>query len=104
MMIDPTDPAHHEKTLWVVHGPTCQPSIVCAQLRAYSADFNLLPVGQAGDHVCIWGYSVYKRVPGFRTLGIRLSKFEGEHKARYYTEQEEALSYLRKITKPRAAR
>lgn len=106
MMINPMDPTHHGKPLWVVHGPTCNPSIVCAKLFAYSSEHVLLPVGQAGPHVAIWGYSIYKRKPGFRTLGCDVIKWSARDKpaARFYTDQDEALADLRRITTPKEDR
>lgn len=49
----------------------------------------------------IWGYSVYKRVPGYRTLGTDVEKWSAvSNIAIYFDNQEEALDYLRKATKP----
>ena len=106
MLINPMDPAHHGKPLWVVYGPTCFPSIVCAKLFAYTAEHVLLPVGQAGPNVCIWGYSVHKRVPGFRTLGLDVNKWSARDKPapRFYTDQGEALADLQRITTPKEDR
>ena len=53
-----------------------------------------------GDRT-IWGYSVYRRSPGYRTLGQSAKKWsEVSNMAIYFDDQEEALDYLRKSTKP----
>ena len=96
--IDPRDPKNHGHPIWVTTGPACCPSIVCAQLLAYSATHALLPVGRSGPIVCIWGYSVYRRVPGFRTLGKSIEELDS---AIFWRDQFDALDYLRVITTPR---
>jgi len=54
----------------------------------------------------IWGYSVYKRSPGFRTLGqsVNANQFGdwvGQNKAKFFLTQEEALKYLADLTTPK---
>jgi hypothetical protein len=99
---DPFDPANHGKPLWITYGVDCFPQIVCAKLLAYGPKHNLLPVGERGAYVCIWGYSIYKRQPAFRTLGTRLDKWIDRHDfVRFYEDQEAALDDLRTLTRPR---
>lgn len=95
--IDPADPYWHGRPLWVVYGPKCSPTFIAAKLRAYTEKHVLLPIGYSGPVVCIWGYSVYKRVPGFRTLGISVTELEKPH---LFADQDEALAYLKKLTTP----
>jgi hypothetical protein len=104
MKIDPQDPSSHGKPLWVVYGLTCFPSLLCAKLLAYGADYQPRPVGVAGAHVCLWGYSVYRGEPGFRTRGVRVEEWakRSTMKPRWFDTQTEALECLRKLTTPRA--
>lgn len=74
MKIDPMDPASHGKPLWVVYGEKADPRVLYAKLLAYTNDHRLLPAGTAGV-VCIWGHSVWRRQPGFRTLGINVAEW-----------------------------
>jgi hypothetical protein len=81
-----------DRPVWVVYGHECFPQLVCAKLNIPPAD----------GHVCIWGYSVYRRKPGFRTLGIRLGTFISEHNVcELYENQDEAIERLRAMTTPR---
>ncbi len=95
--IDPRDPYWHGRPLWVIYGPKCHPTFICAKLRAYDAAHIIQPVGRPGANVCIWGYSVYRRVPGFRTMGTGIETLDDPH---FFSVQDEALSYLRKLTTP----
>lgn len=79
-----------DQPLWCVYGYDCFPSIICCK------------VSKAAGSPAIWGYSVWKRVPGFRTLGQDLDHFCSRHEmARFFNEQEKAIAYLAKITKPK---
>jgi hypothetical protein len=95
--IDPRDPYWHGRPLWVIYGPKCHPTFICAKLRAYNEKHALQPLGTAGPNVCIWGYSVYKRVPGFRTMGTGIEGLDAPH---FFADQDEALGYLKKLTTP----
>lgn len=81
--------------LWVVYGADCFPAILCCKVVWGGTRAN---PGQV-----IWGYSVYKGVPGFRTLGIKLSTWmeRSDFMPRFYTDQELALQDLRKLTTPK---
>lgn len=102
MKVTWADPNCHGRPLWVVYGEKCFPQIICAKLRAYSADFQLMPAGVAGAHVCIIGYSVYKGKPGFRTLGLEVGEWakRSGFKPMFFDAQAEALEVLRKLTTP----
>lgn len=98
------DPANHGKPLWVVFGSRTWPQIICVKLFAYSVDHVLLPVGEKGPNVCVWGYSVWKREAGFRTLGTDVCEWAKARKlCEFYDTQDEALDRLRKLTKPAPA-
>lgn len=101
--IDPTDPSVHGKPLWVVYGSSAFPEIICAKLRAYAQNHTLLPLGARGHHVCIWGYSVWKGEPGFRTLGVDVAVWakQSHSKPVFFDEQSEALEHLRKLLTPK---
>jgi hypothetical protein len=101
-LIDPADPKNHDKPLWVLHGHECAPGLMCAKLLAYAEDLSLLPVGEEGPRIVIWGYSVYQGVPAFRTLGQDLSTW-AEHSSYgpfFFDGQQHALDELRRITTP----
>jgi len=54
----------------------------------------------------IWGYSVYKRSPGFRTLGAAVESNQYcdwvvKHNPKFFLTQEEALGYLKELTTPK---
>ena len=95
------DPMQHiGETLWVVYGFECFPSILCCRLKQ-----NLIDVDRTIE-TCIWGYSVYRREPGFRTLGKTLQQWRNDH-AKYgqdlevwFTEQEAAMAYLNLLVTP----
>jgi hypothetical protein len=101
--IDPHDHAFRDRPLWVVYGEAeCWPQLLCAKLVGYSADHRLSPTGPV---TCIWGYSVWRRKPGFRTLGINVNEWASRHAFGpfFYVDQASALDHLRRITTPRAA-
>lgn len=50
----------------------------------------------------IWGYSVYRRSPGFRTLGLSLKEWRKEVESpKFFEHQVHALSHLADITTPK---
>lgn len=80
-------------------GPKCAPSILCFRLSRSALEENKI--------VNIWGYSVYKGVPGFRTLGVPFAKWIEEEteracgtSPRFYLSLDDALERLRKILTP----
>lgn len=91
MLVDPRDSKNHRRTLWCVYGPDCFPTVFACQIIPH------------GDGAAIWGYSVYRGKPGFRTLGRELSGgWIEENDARFFDNQQEALNYLLLLTRPEA--
>lgn len=94
--IDPFDPANYDKPLWCIYGPDCFPSIFCCKVLYRPSYGNTGP--------CIWGYSVYRREPGFRTLGKRLGDWLQEQadkgKVRFFDDHEVAIKYLAELIIP----
>jgi hypothetical protein len=58
--INPTDSAHHNTPLWAVYDWNGPAVLACR-------------VNTLQGKATIWGYSVWKRQPGYRTLGVNLS-------------------------------
>ena len=93
-MVNVNDEANWNKPLWLVYGHKCFPQLLCCKLN-FSGALN------------IWGYSVYRGEPGFRTLGrdlhawIRECREKGYELFEFYDDQEQALDRLRKLTIPR---
>jgi hypothetical protein len=89
--IDPYDPVNWDKPLWVIYDYECFPSMLCCKINA------------ATGTPCIWGYSVYKNSPGFRTIGTHLIKwmFKSHEVPRFFDIQVAAINYLIHITTPR---
>lgn len=52
-----------------------------------------------GRNSALWGYSVYRRQPGFRTLGVG-PDWCIENKCRFFANQDDGLAYLRQATEP----
>lgn len=86
--VDPMQPQYVDRTLWFVYGYDCFPSILCAKLILISG-------------LNIWGYSVYKRQGGFRTLGVPAGPWIGANAAVAFDDQQHALDYLKKLTTPK---
>lgn len=87
------DPAKHLDTpLWAVYGPDCFPTMFCCKV------LNHPTCG-----LTIWGYSIYRREPGFRTLGQSLQVWRDDEgkRAKFFARQDDALMHLSKITTPR---
>jgi hypothetical protein len=90
--VEPTE--HLDTPLWVVYGPDCFPTMFCCKV------LNHPTCG-----LVIWGYSVYRRQPGFRTLGQGLQAWlEAHEKPKFFARQDGALQHLAKITTPREPR
>jgi hypothetical protein len=87
--IDPTNPEFHYRPIWCVYGPDCFPTLFCCKINARNGELT------------VWGYSVYRRSPGFRTLGVELTKWADERVAAFFAEHEAALAHLAKLTTPR---
>ncbi len=83
--------------IWMVYGPVSMPSLVCVRIKEYPP--NYVKQGDPASRA-VWGYSVYKRKPGFRTLGVGRAWVE-EHEARFFADQADALAHLAKLTTPK---
>lgn len=76
------------KPLYVVYGPTCFPQLVLLKVMK----------SQHNDDLNVWGYSVYRNLSGFRTLGISLHNFvTTRENARFYTTREYAFERLAEL-------
>ena len=98
MPVDPNDPGSFDKPLWCVYGVDCFPEIFCCKILAH-AEFG--PI--------IWGYSVYRGVPGFRTLGQNVNTWTAGLEEKYgwdmfefYDDHGEAISRIVSLTTPAA--
>lgn len=83
-----------DRPLWCVYGPSCFPTLFCCKIKLQDIDISEF------DY-CIWGYSVYKRKPGFRTLGRAVKPWAKQNDAKFFLDQEDALAFLQKISTPK---
>jgi hypothetical protein len=97
MRVFADDAGCHNKPLWFVYGVNCFPSIICCTLKK-SDD----------DKIILWGFSIYKRSPGFRTLGVEVNTWVkrqkdlfGHELFEFYDDHEQALDRIRKLTTPK---
>lgn len=89
------------ETLWAVYGHSCQPSILCFKVIAYER-IGVIRKNKKElrkeDERAIWGHSVYKDKPGFRTLGTKLewlvSSRGNSRKAHIFDSKKEAFEFL----------
>ena len=97
--IDLNDLKHYSRPLWCVFVHSFEPSIIPCILRAYSVQHVLLPPGQPG-RVVVWGYSIWRRKPGYRTYGVSLLEFSKRHSLEpmFFDSQDEAIEQIRKLT------
>jgi hypothetical protein len=94
MTVDHTDAEQHGRHLWLVYGHKSFPTLIACKL-----DFKTHP------YTAIWGFSVYRRKPGFRTIGRNVDAWIEEGCTKYgytlfefYDDQEKALDRLRELT------
>lgn len=81
---------HIDEPMWAVYGADCFPSIICCKV------LNHPTCGPT-----IWGYSIYRRQAGFRTLGMTLSVWAQSNDAQFFDHQEKAHCYLRLLLTPK---
>jgi hypothetical protein len=74
--------------LWGVYGPDCFPTVFACQMHNYEAGRR-----------AVWGYSVYKGEPGFRTLGVGAS-WATQHDLRLFRTRDEAFDYIAALFPP----
>lgn len=78
--------------LWCVYGMKCSPSILACVIKK----------DMSGEKT-IWGYSIYKKQPGYRTLGQHLKAWlnnEFHQNAFFFTAQADAIAYLSALVTP----
>lgn len=91
--IDPLDTNNHNIVLWCVSGADSFPTIFCCKISPSSQNSNVF---------VIWGYSVYRRSPGFRTLGQRLDQdWIADHQAKFFNDETNAVNYITKLITPK---
>jgi hypothetical protein len=84
-VVNPFEPANFNRALWCVHGRDGSP-----QIQAFM-------VNDAGVNgtATIWGYSIYRKSPGFRTLGLRLDTWlSDKHDPVFYDDRNDAMNAL----------
>jgi hypothetical protein len=84
-MIDPYDRKYHDVPLWVVYsGPINGIGLMC------------LKINNATGTPSVWGYSVYRNSPGFRTLGSGFRSFmERYERADFFADLDEAVEHMK---------
>lgn len=89
--IDPTAPQYRDVPLWCVYGYDCFPEIIACTVHDH---------GQYS--LCVWGYSVYRRQPGYRTLGRELQAWMSQYKmVEFFAKQEDAIMFINKLVTPK---
>jgi len=88
-MIQPND-APLNTPLWCVYGPDCFSTMFCCMI-------NEVP----GYGRNIWGYSIHKRSPGFRTLGRSVDDWMQDKNAKFFLTQDEAIQCMIALTTPK---
>lgn len=87
--IDVQDQANWNKPLWFVYGSEFYPQMLCAKLS------------DTAGGLAIWGYSVWQRQPGFRTIGMNFSTWNVYSMCFVFDQQQDALDFLKTITTPK---
>lgn len=88
--VDPKEDKFHHIPLWGV-----------TVTHKGLASMQCLMVRLNAGALTVWGYSEWKRSPGFRTLGIRLEEFMAAHDGcQFFTDHGEALDALQVATTP----
>lgn len=87
------------KPLWIVTGSFVHPSILCARLIRYPANYmhTTLP-----ESICIWGYQYTRKNSKkgrFGSYGMNLETFVERHegRVRYFQDKESAFAFLGKL-------
>lgn len=86
---------HLNKPLWLVCGYKYSPEVIPCLIRHHD------------EGLVIWGYSVYRNSPGFRTYGTALSSFYSMRvkeygwnlPLRFFDDQDSALLYVKELTR-----
>lgn len=97
MLVDPNLSENQDRVLWCVHGTSSFPTIICCKIRAH-AEYG----------PTIWGYSVYRRSPGFRTLGQNVNMWQQNLREKFgyilfefYDDHSEAITRITQLTTPK---
>ena len=91
--VNPSDRINIGVVLWCVYGPSCFPQVMCCKVIPSPRE-QYTPL-------TIWGYSVYRNSPGFRTLGIHFVKWMRDNpEAKFFRVRNEALAYLANLITP----
>jgi hypothetical protein len=86
MKVDPTLFENQEVPLWAV---------------IQGARVECLMVNLCQGKPTVWGYSVWRRAPGFRTLGIGLDEYvQRNGSVEFYADQQHALDVIAVATTP----
>ena len=88
-VISAYDPEHRATPLWVIFGHVNEacPRVICVLV--------------SDGAPTVWGYSIWKRSPGFRTLGISLDSFIERHRdCIFFARKEDALAKLSELMTP----
>ena len=82
MGVDPTKQI--DKPLWVVSGPSCFPQLTLVTIKNHPT-----------CGLTVWGWSIYRRCRGFRTIGLSLSAYIGQNEnAKFYLNRQHAFDRL----------
>jgi len=82
-----------DQPIWCVYGYKDFPSIMCCIIKD-SGDLIPSPV--------IWGYSVYKRVPGFRTIGDYVVNWrKNKDIVKFFVDKQDALNFIGECVTPK---
>jgi hypothetical protein len=87
--VDPTDPKNHGIALWCIFGSNGWPCMICCKII------------EQGGKCYVWGYSVWQGEPGFRTLGVEVTRWAKDNGAFFYDNQTGALQVICKLTQPK---
>lgn len=90
--IDPMLDENHGKILWCVYGAYCFPTIYTCIIKR-CVNWHNRPI--------VWGYSEYRRSPGFRTMGTDVEKWAADHDAKFFENKESAFEYIASLIEPR---
>lgn len=96
MKVDPLLPENHDRPLCCIYGAQTFPTVFCCKIMQHRDE----------DPV-IWGFSVYRREPGFRTLGQNLTNWMDGLREKYgwqmfefYDSHPEAMARMAELTDP----
>lgn len=76
--------------LWIIYGSTGWPQMICVAAKRHE-----LP------RIAVWGYSVYRNSPGFRTLGQDPYVYFAGQNAYVFTNIDSAMEHLKSQITPK---